>query len=85
LWIGRKGSTELVSPARDKMLNDVILDFEYRKIKSDRERNLLFLENRLIDLSRGKENIGELIGKATGLLKTFMKHILRRILKEKGD
>jgi len=57
------------------MLNDVILDFEYRKIKSDCERNILILENRLIDLSRGKENIVELIGKATGLLKNFMKHI----------
>ena len=60
-----------ISKARDKMLNDVILDFEYRKIKSDCERNILILENRLIDLSRGKENIGELIGKATGLLKNL--------------
>lgn len=53
------------------MLNDVILDFEYRKIKSDCERNILILENRLIDLSRGKENIGELIGKATRSLKNL--------------
>ena len=60
-----------ISKARDKMLNDVILDFDYRKIKSDCERNILILENRLIDLSRGKENIGELIGKATGLLKNL--------------
>ncbi|WP_124561007.1 recombinase family protein [Pedobacter sp. KBW01] len=59
------------SKARDKMLNDVILDFEYRKIKSDCEKNILILENRLINLSRGKENIIQLIGKATGLLKNL--------------
>ncbi|WP_245235085.1 recombinase family protein [Pedobacter borealis] len=34
-------------------------------------KNILVLENRLIDLSREKENIGELIGKATGLLKNL--------------
>ncbi|UKT66152.1 recombinase family protein [Pedobacter mucosus] len=61
-------SNERISKARDKMLNDVILDFEYRKIKSECDRNILILENKLIDLSRGKENISQIIGKATGLL-----------------
>jgi site-specific DNA recombinase len=54
-----------ITKARDKMLNDVILDFEYRKIKSECENNISILEGKLIDLSRGKENIGDLIRKAT--------------------
>ncbi|WP_131539694.1 recombinase family protein [Pedobacter nototheniae] len=54
--------------ARDKMLEDVLSDLEYRKIKSDCERSVSILEGKLIELTRGKEHISPLISKATGML-----------------
>ncbi|PWS26655.1 recombinase family protein [Pedobacter yonginense] len=71
IWNVKKQLEEFnsrITKARDKMLNDVILDFEYRKIKSECEKNISILEGKLIDLSKGKENIGDLIGKATKMI-----------------
>ncbi|MFC3560523.1 recombinase family protein [Pedobacter jamesrossensis] len=54
--------------ARDKMLDDVILDLEYSEIKSDCERKIILLECKLVELTRDKVNISELIRKATKAL-----------------
>ncbi|MFD2285990.1 recombinase family protein [Pedobacter petrophilus] len=62
--------------ARDKMLQDVILDFEYRKIKIECERSITILEGKLLEISRGNLNLGPIIAKATGMLTNLSKTYL---------
>jgi hypothetical protein len=62
--------------ARDKMLDDVILDFEYRKIKIECEKSITILEGKLLEISKGNLNLSPIIAKATGMLANLLKTYL---------